>query len=233
MIARRHGWAVSAAFVAALLFVLGTGPCWAESSVNPGINRHYQSPDPERWKAVFERPGREIWDRRYDILDALHVKKGQVVADVGTGTGFFAVMMAEQVGPEGRVYGVDIAPGFVDALAQRAEEQGFHNVTGIVNDARSVRLPAASVDLVYLGDTYHHFEYPESMLASIRQALKPTGELVIVDFRKISGQSGSWVMNHVRANEQEVIREIEAAGFELVERSDLMRTQYFLRFRRL
>lgn len=215
-----------------LLLALTTQSGWAEQSVAPGINRAYQGADPAQWLGVFERDGREVWERREDILRALRLQPGQSVADVGAGTGFIALMMARAVGPEGRVYAVDITPGFVAAIRERAAGQGLDNVIGVVNDPYSVQLPPGSVDLVFSSDTYHHFEYPHATLRSIHQALRPDGELVIVDFKRIPGVSSPWVLGHVRAGEETVRAEIEAAGFELVERPDFMQTQYFLRFRK-
>lgn len=204
----------------------------AEQNVSPGINRAYANPDVTQWRGVFERDGREVWDRRADILAALNLRPGQDVADVGAGTGFFATLLARAVGPQGRVYAVDIAPAFVAASVERARRAGLDNVEGVVNDARTVGLAPGSVDLVFTSDTYHHFEYPVSTLASIHAALRPGGELVVVDFKRIPGVSNPWVLSHVRAGEDTVVGEIEQAGFELVERVDFMQTQYFLRFRR-
>jgi predicted methyltransferase len=95
-------------------------------------------------------------------------------------------------------------------------------------------LPAESIDLAFICDTYHHFEYPRAMLASIHQALKPGAELVVVDFELILGKSSNWVISHVRAGKEEVIAEIQAAGFELIEdNQQVLRNNYFLRFRKL
>ena len=207
-------------------------PPSAEQNVNPGINRNYVEPNVNQWRGVFERDGREVWDRRDDIVRQLRLRPGLAVADVGAGTGFFSAMMARGVLPGGRVYAVDIARNFVDASVQRARDNGLNNVVGVVNDPRSVRLPPDSVDLVFCSDTYHHFEYPQSTLRSIHSALRPSGELVVIDFKRIPGVSHPWVLGHVRAGEAEVTAEIEAAGFELTERLDFMQTQYYLRFRR-
>ena len=215
-----------------LLLALLALPTLAEQSVAPGINRYYQDADPAQWRGVFERDGREVFERREDILHELRLRPGQSVADIGAGTGFLALMMARAVGPEGRVYAVDITPSFVEAIRDRAAAEGLDNVFGVVNDPHSVQLPPGSVDLVFSSDTYHHFEYPHATLRSIHQALRPDGELVIVDFKRIPGLSSPWVLGHVRAGEETVRAEIEAAGFELVERPDFMQTQYFLRFRR-
>ena len=216
-----------------VFLVVGATPMVAsQQSVTPGINDHYQNADVRRWRGVFERDGREVWDRRHDIVTALNIKPGSAVADVGAGTGFFALLLAQAVGPSGRVYAVDITPNFIESIRMRANGIGYRNVIGVRNNARSVMLPVHSVDLVFTSDTYHHFEYPDSTLASIHAALKPRGELVIIDFKRIPGVSSPWVVGHVRAGEATVVDEIERAGFELVERRDFMQTQYFLRFRK-
>lgn len=220
-------------FLGCLFLALLAQPLIAEQNVNPDINNRYKNPDVTQWQGIFERDGREIWDRRGDIIRHLRLQPGQAIADVGAGTGFFSSLMAREVGATGRVYAVDIAKNFVDASVQRAREQGLDNVIGVVNDQRSVHLAPASVDLVFISDTYHHFEYPQATLRSIHSALKPNGELVIIDFRRDASQSSSWVLDHVRADNQRVITEIEAAGFELTEKLDFMLTQYYLRFRRL
>ena len=215
-----------------LAFALVATPAAAEQNINPGINAGYVNPNVNQWRGVFERDGREVWDRRDDIILALRLKPGQVVADIGAGTGFFTALMAKEVAPGGRVYAVDIAENFVKASEQRARDKGLNNVVGVVNDSKSVRLPANSIDLAFTSDTYHHFEYPKSTLASIYEALKPGGEFVVIDLIRIPGISSPWVLGHVRAGEEQVTREIEAAGFELIERLGFMRTQYYLRFRK-
>lgn len=216
-----------------LLFAcLCLGPVSAEQSVNPGINQGYVNPNVTQWRGVFERDGREIWDRREDIILALRLEPGDVVADIGSGTGFIARMMAKEVMPSGRVYAVDIAKNFVDSTVQRARAVGLSNVVGVVNNPRSVNLPDNSIDLAFTSDTYHHFEYPKSTLRSIRRALRPNGEFVVIDFIRIPGISSPWVLGHVRAGEEQVTKEIEAAGFELIERLGFMQTQYYLRFRK-
>jgi len=207
-------------------------PLTAEQNINPGINRHYENPSVMQWRGVFERDGREVWDRRDDIIQHLRLRPGLAVADIGAGTGFFSEMMARAVGKGGRVYAVDIAANFVDATVQRARDHGLNNVIGVVNDQRSVNLSPDSVDLVFISDTYHHFEHPESTLRSIHAALRTGGELVVIDFKRIPGVSGGWALDHVRAGEAEVSAEIEAVGFELTERLDFMQTQYYLRFRK-
>jgi len=215
-----------------LFLILLPVTAFAEQNVNPGINDHYQNPDVSQWQGVFERDGREVWDRRDDIIRVLDLQPGMAIADIGAGTGFFTMLMAREVGPMGKAYAVDIAPEFVKAIELRAKGQGIDNILGIVNDQKSTRLPPQSVDLVFISDTYHHFEYPMTTLKSIHDALRPGGELVVIDFKRIPGFSSPWVMSHVRAGEEQVTTEIQSAGFELVQRPDFMQTQYYLRFRK-
>ncbi|MFO8024778.1 class I SAM-dependent methyltransferase [Thiohalophilus sp.] len=214
------------------LLLPATSPLNAQESVNPDINRHYQDPDFERWQSTFERPGREVYDRRHAIVDALELEPGIRIADVGAGTGLFTRLFAKQVGDTGKVYAVDIAENFVENVLRTSREQGLNHVEGVVNDQKSTRLPEQSVDWVFLSDTYHHFEYPGDMLASIHRALRPGGKLAIIDFRKQPGRSSSWVMSHVRANKDQVIDEVTDAGFELERDLPLLEENYFLIFQR-
>jgi predicted methyltransferase len=206
-------------------------PALAENeSVNPGINQHYQDPDFDTWVGRFEHPGREVYDQRKAIVAAAGIKPGMAVADIGAGTGLFTKLFAPAVGQQGRVYAVDIAENFVDNIQRIAAERDWPQVRGVVNTAMSVGLPPDSIDLAFVCDTYHHFEYPQSMLASIRTALKPGGRLIVIDFRKVPGQTSEWVMNHVRANKQTVIKEIEQAGFKLTGEESFLKTNYYLHF---
>ena len=201
-----------------------------EPATRPDINRPFLQPDYQAWVARFERPGREIFDQRYRIVAATGVKPGMTLADIGAGTGLFTRLFSEEVGDSGKVYAVDISEVFIRNIMRISREQGQDNVQGIVNSAADVSLPPQSIDLAFICDTYHHFEQPGAMMASVRRALKPGGSLVVIDFRKIPGVSTPWVMGHVRANEALLVHEIESAGFQLVEDRDFLRTNYFLRF---
>lgn len=218
-----------------LLFtiLLGTwslGWGFDEQSVNPGINREYDQADPLFWQGMFEQERREVYARRHDIVAELGLKPGMQVADVGAGTGFFSLLFAPGVMPGGSVYAVDIVPNFVRAIEARARAAGLHQIIGVVNDPKDVKLPKGAIDLVFITDTYHHFEYPYSMLYSIRRALKPQGRLVIIDYKKDPDHSSPWVQRHVRSSESQVIEEVESAGFVLNTRHSLLDSQFFLEF---
>lgn len=213
------------------LWLLVAAPLFAEQSVNPGINDHYEGARYEEWVDVFESSGREVYDQRAAIVEALNLTPGMAVADIGAGSGFFTLMFAEKVGADGRVYAVDIAEDFVANIERLAEQARLDNVTGVVNDGRGVGLERGSVDRVFISATYHHFEFPRTTMAAVREALRPGGELVVIDFRTGPG-AGAWVNSHARGGEALAIAEIKGDGFELVERSDLLKRYYFLRFRK-
>lgn len=206
-----------------------------EASVRPGVNAEYKKPDLEvsKWVERFEREGREVYDQRQKIMQAARVRRGAAVADIGAGSGLFTLLLADAVGPQGKVFAVDIVKNFLVHIEQRAAQVGVQNVRTVLCTERSVELPPNSIDLAYVCDVYHHFEYPHSSLASIYRALKPGGELVMIEFKRIPGQSSEWILNHVRAGQEVFTAEIEQAGFQKVEEIELFKENYFLRFRKV
>jgi len=202
-----------------------------EKSVKPGINDRFKHPDVREFVERFEREGREVFDRRKEIVAALDLKPGMVVADVGAGTGLFTRMFSPLVGREGKVYAVDISEEFVAHIKKLAKQQKQENIVGVVCTADAVNLPADSVDLVFICDTYHHFEFPQKTMASIYKALKPGGQVVLIDFIRKEGVSSQWVLGHVRAGREVFSKEIEDAGFKQVdEKKKLLKEAYFVRF---
>ena len=199
---------------------------------SPEINEQYRNPDYNRWQRNLETEGREVYEKRLAIVDAVAAKPGQAVADVGAGTGLFTRLFASRVGPQGRVYAVDIARAFVDGNLARARAAHLNNVLGVVSTQTDTRLEESSADIAFICDAYHHFEDPKAMLASIRRALRPGGTLIVVDFERIPGTSPDWILKHVRAGKEDFRREIEASGFRFAEEAKLMRENYFLRFTR-
>ncbi len=204
--------------------------------VRPDVNQRFMSPDldVDEWVGIFERESREVFALRHEIARKLELRPGIAIADVGAGTGFFAELFAESVGAEGRVYALEVSPRFLDHLRRRARERGFEQLEVVESGQRSARLEDASIDVAFVCDTYHHFEHPQAMLASLYRALRPGARLVVVDFEKIEGTSRKWILEHVRAGKQDVIAEIVNAGFT-VDRQllvDGMTQNYMLQFRR-
>jgi predicted methyltransferase len=202
-----------------------------EKSVNPEINKSFQNPSVTDFEERFEKEGREVYDQRQAVIKELGLKPGMAVADIGAGTGLYTRLIAPAVGKQGKVYAVDIAKSFVEHSVKSAKDQGWDNVEGIVCASDDAKLPPASVDMVFICDTYHHFEFPSKTMASIRKALRPGGKLVVIDFERIEGKSREWLLKHVRAGKPEVTKEIEADGFELVEEVPMFEENYFLVFK--
>ena len=220
------------AALAALLAALAAGLSGAQDkSVRPGINDPFKDPDVGKYVGTFEVESREIYSQREKIVAACGLKPGLVVADVGAGTGLFTRLFAPKVGPTGKVIAVDIAQKFLDHIATTCKEAGITNVETRLCKADSVELPAASVDVVFICDTYHHFEFPFRTMASIHAALKPGGRVVLVDFHRIPGKSREWVIGHVRVGRDVVIKEVESCGFKLAgEEKDILEENYIVRF---
>jgi SAM-dependent methyltransferase len=207
-----------------------------EDSVRPGVNERFlaEDLDVERFVGIFEGESREVSVQRKHIVEALDVSSGMTVADIGAGTGLFLPDFDSGVGSEGRVYAVEISPKFLEHLRERAEREKLARVEVVKGLEDSVALPAASIDLAFVCDTYHHFEYPRSTLASLYTAIRPGGSLVILDFERIPGKSRDWVLEHMRAGKEVFRREIESAGFRFEREVSIegLKENYVLRFRR-
>ncbi len=182
--------------------------------VDPGINAPFQKANVKDFIKRFESNDREVFVQRHEIIRALELKPGMAVADIGAGTGLFTRLIASEVGPAGKVYAVDVSKDFLDHIASQARRAGQTQVVTIRGTQDSTNLPPGSVDLVFLCDVYHHLENHEKILASIHQALRLPGVLVLVEFDRMEGKSSQFVLTHIRADQGEFRREIEAAGFE-------------------
>lgn len=215
---------------ASSLLVLA-GPIGAkEKSVRPGINKPFENPNVSEFLAKWETESREIYQFRREIVEACAVHQGMVVADIGAGTGLFTRLFAQAVGPRGKVYALDISPAFVEYVAKTCKEQKLNNVEARVCRADDVGLPPESVDLAFICDTYHHFEFPLRTMHSIHKALRPTGRVVLIDFHRIEGKSSAWVLGHVRAGQDVFEKEIVSCGFRKVGEKNLLKENYFVLF---
>ncbi len=185
----------------------------AETKTDPKINAAFERPDVKAYIKRFESDDREVYARRHEIVAALGLKPGMSVADIGAGTGLFTRLIAEKVGPTGKVYAVDIAPEFLAHIAADAKKHGRKQVVTVRGNQETTNLPEKSLDLVFMSDVYHHLEHPEKTLASLRKALKAGGSLVLIEFDRAPGRSSEFVLKHVRAGKDVFIKEIESAGF--------------------
>lgn len=204
-----------------------------EKSVKPGVNDPFRDPDVKEFVGKFEVESREVYSHRQQIVDACQLKTGETVADIGAGTGLFTRMFSEAVGPDGRVIAVDISQKFLDHILTTSRTAGQRNVETLLSKADTTELPPASVDVAFICDTYHHFEFPLKTMASLHRALKPGGRVILVDFRRVAGKSTEWVLGHVRAGQEVFEAEIIEAGFQKDhEERDLLQENYLVVFRK-
>lgn len=225
--------AVAMFLALALLALPGCGP----KSVKPGINDSYKNvTDVSVWTKRFEVESREVFRERMRIIKELHLSPGMVVADIGSGTGLFVEPLSRAVGDTGKLYAVDVTKKFIEHLDQRITETGLKNVETVWCQEDSVSLPPNSIDFAFICDVYHHFEYPKATMGTLHKALRPGGEVVILDFHRIPGVSREWILGHIRANQKTVIKELRRFGFEMVENQpsdDFLDENYIIRVRKV
>jgi len=223
------------AFVLPFCLVIGLTIHAQDKSVRPGINKDFENPkvNVQEYITKFEGESREVFTKRKQIVEACRLKPGMAVADVGAGTGLFTRLFAAAVGEKGKVYAVDIVPKFIKHIDETCAKDGIKNVKGIVCNPSSAELPDNSVDLVFICDTYHHFEFPFRTMASIHRALRPGGKVVVVDFHRIEGKSRDWILNHVRAGQETVVKEIASCGFKKVGEEKFLEENYLVRFEKV
>lgn len=160
------------------------------------------------------------------LLEALDVRPGQTVCDMGCGNGFYTLELARLVGPRGRVYAVDIQPEMLRMLAENATAAGLRNIRPVLGTPVDPRLPAGTIDVALCVDVYHEFSHPEAMLERIRTSLAPAGRLVLAEFR---GEDAAVPIKPLHKMTKAQIRaELEPAGFEVVREFDRLPWQHLL-----
>lgn len=183
--------------------------------------------DPVSYLGALENPARDAWQKPAEVVAALGLQPGDVVADVGAGSGYFALRLASAVGPSGRVLAVDVSAPMLDHLRTRALEAGAGNIDTILAPHDDPLLPPGGVDLVFICNTWHHIDGRDAYLSKIRRALAPGGRLVIVDFHEEAPMGPPRAMKLARAR---VVDEVTRAGFALTTEHTFLPHQYFLVF---
>jgi ubiquinone/menaquinone biosynthesis C-methylase UbiE len=163
----------------------------------------------------LDRSNRESEEHPDEALDALDIRPGMVVADVGAGTGYITLRVARRVGPSGKVYATDVQPQMLSRLQEQLERNQVSNVVTVLGTQANPNLPPATFDLILMFDVYHELSQPQRMLYELKKALKPDGRLVLVEYRKEDPSIP--VRPEHKMSVDEVKIELEAAGFRLVE----------------
>jgi SAM-dependent methyltransferase len=178
----------------------------------------------------LERPERESEERPSLALPALKLKPGDVVADIGAGSGYYTRRLAKLVGEKGVVYAVDIQQEMLDLLTNKMAEANIHNVKAVLGDVKDPNLPRASVDLALLVDVYHEFDYPHEMIQAICTSLKPGGRIAFVEFRGEDPKVPIKLLH--KMTEAQVRKEMSVHPLEWVETSEVLPWQHIIIFRK-
>jgi len=236
---RRILWRVSGCgVVLSLLWLFRSTLCAQEPNfrdlpgqfaVEPPLAHHSGPHHPmplDQYIALLEDPQRDEWQKPDAVMQALKLQDGQVVADIGAGSGYFTLRLARAVGPKGTVLALDVDEGMLNYLRQRLAKENLQNVKVTKVSPHDPLLNANSLDLVFVCDVYHHFEEREAYLQKLRKALKPAGRLVIVDFYQRETPVGPPLA--MRLSEETVEKELQSAGLHVTEKLTSLPYQYIL-----
>jgi cyclopropane fatty-acyl-phospholipid synthase-like methyltransferase len=196
------------------------------SAQAPHTHRH-DFAGAEHWAKVFDDPARDAWQKPHEVIEALKLAPDAAIADIGAGTGYFAVRLAHMV-PQGQVYAVDIEPDMVKYLSERADRSGLKNLKSVLAAPDDARVPAP-VDVALLVDVYHHIDTREAYFKRLAKALKPGGAVAIIDF---TIESPVGPPRAARMPATQVKAEMQRAGYALAAEHTFLPNQYFLVFKR-
>ena len=196
--------------------------CSLSAQVAEKANEGYKTPEGRaNVGSTLGAPDRDARQKPKDLVAAMGLKPGMTVADVGTGVGYMLPFLSDAVGSNGHVTAEDIFPDFLEKARQRATSQKLSNVAFILGTPDDPKLPANTFDAILMLDVYHHVDFPAKVLASLREALKPDGRLVIVEYHKNEeSMPNGRALTHIRLAESDAEREIESNGFRLLSHHD-------------
>jgi arsenite methyltransferase len=214
-------------FASGVLVAL-TGTVHGQSTPVPMEDMHQLHQNPAAYVALLDDPARDAYQKPHDVVMALDLKDGEHIADIGSGSGYFALRFARHVGAQGRVLAVDVSPDMVILLNRRIRDAGLDNVRTVLAVPDDPLLADASVDRVFICDTWHHIEGHPAYLQKLRKLLKPGGQVIVIDFKAAETPVGPPVS--MRVSREDVVKEFEGQGFRLTKEHSMLPYQYFLVF---
>jgi ubiquinone/menaquinone biosynthesis C-methylase UbiE len=220
----RHPERIVAGVVAALL---AAAPAFPQAAATQH-EMHQLHGDPAAYIAALDDPARDAYQKPDEVMKALALRPGEVVADIGSGSGYFTLRFARAVGSAGRVYAVDISPDMIRHLNHRLRDEGVRNVVPVLAEPDDPLLPDASVDRFVIVDTWHHVEDQAKYVALMKRMLKPGGQVVHIDFQKRDLPVGP--PPAMKIAREDLVKQMEGAGFGLVAEHSFLPYQYFLVF---
>jgi ubiquinone/menaquinone biosynthesis C-methylase UbiE len=184
--------------------------------------------DPKAYIGALDDPKRDAYQKPQEVLAALNIRPGEVIADIGAGSGYFTFPLARRVGESGKVYAVDVSPDMILQINRRIRDLRSTNVVSVLSDADDPLLPSASVDRFFFCDSWHHIENQPKYLSQIKKLLKPRGEIVMIDFHKKELPVGPPL--RMKIAREDLIRQMNDNGFRLTREHTFLPYQYFLVF---
>jgi len=199
---------------------------------NPGKitmeEMHKLHQDPKAYISLLEDPQRDAYQKPHDVVMALDLKEGEVVADIGAGSGYFAWRFTHHVGDKGKVYAVDINPDMIVYMNRRFRDMQLKNIATVLAAPDDPLLMDASIDRFFFCDTWHHIENQTPYLALMKKMLKPGGQVIMIEFHKKETPVGPPV--EMKIAHEDVMRQMETNGFKLAKEHTFLPYQYFLVF---
>lgn len=191
---------------------------------------HKMQQDPEAYIAILEDPQRDVEQKPDEVIAAMHIRKGETIADIGAGSGYFAFRFAPHVGASGRIYAVDINPDMILYMNRIIRDKKIGNVTTVLSTPDDPLLPPDSIDRFFICNTWHHIPDPSRYLGLMKEMLRPGGQIVIVDYFKKALPAGP--PPSMKIARGEVVDRMKKNGFGLAEEHTFLPYQYFLVFKK-
>lgn len=212
-------------FTALILPVAAT----AQDAVNRDVHQmHRLHTDPKSYIRALEDPKRDAYQKPHEVIMALGLRAGEIIADIGAGSGYFTFRLAHEVGEKGRVYAVDVSPDMIVHINRRIRELKVSNVVSVLAEPDDPLLGDRSVDRFFFCDSWHHIENQTQYLSVMKRMLKPKGEVVMIDFHKKDLPVGPPLQ--MKIAREDVIEQLESNGFRLSKEHTFLAYQYFLVF---
>jgi ubiquinone/menaquinone biosynthesis C-methylase UbiE len=183
---------------------------------------------PKSYIGALEDPKRDLYQKPQGVIMALGLKPGEVIADIGAGSGYFTFRLAHHVGDTGKVYAVDVSSDMIRHINRRIRELKVTNVVSILADPDDPLLPEGSVNRFFFSDSWHHIENQIKYLSLMKQMLKPGGEIIMIDFHKKELPVGPPM--EMKIAREDLIKQMGSNGFRLTKEHDFLPYQYFLVF---
>jgi ubiquinone/menaquinone biosynthesis C-methylase UbiE len=213
--------------VLVLAIVLQPGSRAAGQAPQDQHDMHRLHGDPAAYMAALDDPARDAYQKPHEVIEALRLRSGEIIADIGAGSGYFALRLANHVGAAGHVYAVDLSPDMIRRLNERIHQAGLVNISTILASPNNPLLPRP-VDRFLFVNVWHHIEDQPGYLALMKKTLKPGGQIVMIDFHKRDLPVGPPAA--MKIAREDLLRQMQAHGFRMREEQTFLPYQYFVVF---